>query len=283
VKYIKRYVVSAGIFLSISSIVNIANAGLIVTEDNNADNLVNNLVAASTLTSDRSVLGNELAFGTFTGGLSAGIGFDTGIILSTGAVKRAVGPNESGNTGRNLFAAGDAYLTTLGGAQSFDAAIIKFDFQSDGSDMFFNFVFASEEYEDNTSGAFFNDVFAFLLNGVNIAMVPGTTNPVSVQSTRTTPFFNDNPPTSYNYDIGYDGFTDIFTANLKGLSAGRHQIEIKIADITDPTYDSAVFIQQGTIAPNVSNDPPNSVPEPSIITLFALGFVGIGFARRRRS
>jgi hypothetical protein len=57
--------------------------------------------------------------------------------------------------------------------ETFDATVLEFDFVPTFSTVQFQYVFSSEEYSDfsNTS---FNDVFAFFVNGVNIAVVPGT-------------------------------------------------------------------------------------------------------------
>ena len=71
-----------------------------------------------------------------------------------------------------------------------NASIIEFDFVPFIEAMSFEFIFAAEEYGTFQCG--FSDAFAFLLTdtvtGVttNIAVVPGTTTPVSVFTIRDT-------------------------------------------------------------------------------------------------
>jgi len=76
---------------------------------------------------------------------------------------------------------GDAELTLLSGFQTYDASVLEFNFVPQHSTVQFSYVFGSEEYSDfaNTQ---FNDVFAFLVNGTNCALVPGTMEPVSVNT-----------------------------------------------------------------------------------------------------
>ncbi len=48
-------------------------------------------------------------------------------------------------------------------------------------DLFFEFVFSSEEYNEFVNSGF-NDVFAFFVDGENIGFVPGTFDPVSIDT-----------------------------------------------------------------------------------------------------
>ena len=80
------------------------------------------------------------------------------------------------------------------------------------------------------------------------------------------------------YATEYDGFTDVFTASVLGLSAGTHTIKIAIADAGDSILDSAVFIQAGSF----SDQPTNGVPEPGILALLGLGLAGMTFGRRSK-
>ena len=73
---------------------------------------------------------------------------------------------------------GDPDLTMLSGNPTFDATVLEFDFVPQFSTVQFKYVFSSEEYSDYSNTPF-NDVFAFYINGVNAALVPGTNEPVS--------------------------------------------------------------------------------------------------------
>ena len=91
----------------------------------------------------------------------------------------------------------------------------------------FDFVFLCEEYIEHINPATnpYNDVFAFFISGPgivgeqNIALVPSSTNPVTIN--------NINPVTNSQYyidntgglDIEYDGFTTILEATRTNLTA----------------------------------------------------------------
>jgi hypothetical protein len=205
--------------------------------------------------------------------------------MTSGQASSAVGPNDSDSTTTANGFAGDTNLDTLiPGFSTFDATVLEFDFETAGGDLFFNYVFASEEYNEyvNTS---FNDVFGFFLDGVNIALIPGTTTPVSIDNVNggnplgtsaSNPAFyinNDLSDGGPFYDIEYDGFTTKFTAQALGLGAGTHKIKLAIADAGDRILDSAVFIQAGSFSD--TPDDPKKTPEPtSLLGLLTIGAFG---------
>lgn len=274
-----------GTLLTASFIINIANAGLVVNQNNNANQLVNNILGSGISTSNITSTGVSGAFGTFTGGTSAGIGIESGIMLSSGNIVDAVGPNSNDATATNHGTAGDNDLTQISGNLTFDAAILTFDFISDGGDIFFNYVFASEEYNEYVNSSV-NDSFAFFLDGSNIALIPGTNTPVSINTVNggnpfgsnasNSQFFNNNDLQDGGpfFDMEYDGFTDVFQASFIGLSAGNHSISLKIADAGDSILDSTVFIEAGSLS-----DTPTNIPEPASIAIFSLGLLGLSIRR----
>ena len=75
-----------------------------------------------------------------------------GIILSTGDVNVALGPNNSGSEelGGGNFGLGDSDLDILEGSGigTNDAAILEFDFIPTGDTVKFKYVFGSEEYPE---------------------------------------------------------------------------------------------------------------------------------------
>src|SRR5690606_2367019 len=118
-----------------------------------------------------------------------------GIILSTGNALAAPGPSVGNQSAGSNAWPDDAQLTTYMNTylnqpnQGYhNATILEFDFVPYTNEISFNFVFASEEY-----GGFqcsYSDAFAFFLTNVatgqttNLAIVPGTTDPISVVTIR---------------------------------------------------------------------------------------------------
>jgi hypothetical protein len=217
--------------------------------------------------------------GTFTGGANP-YGFDNGIVLTTGDAAIAARPsNTAPNAGRNNGLGGNANLSALSGGSTFDATSLDFDFQFNGGgggSLFFNYVFASEEYNEFV-GTGFNDVFAFFLDGVNIAKLPNNT-PVTINNVNlsvNSAFYRNNSPGPYPTE--YDGLTTVLTAQALGLAPGTHHIQLAIADTGDGIYDSAVFIQGGSFSDTVTSVPDSA----SSMLLLGIGCTVIGMIRRR--
>lgn len=285
-----KMITALGLVLAMAS----TNAlAIVIATTTDADVLAGNILGGgiTIVPSSTSYIGAATQSGTFTDG--AVIGFESGIILTSGSANLAPGPNNSDSATAANGMAGDADLNALIPQNTFDAAVLEFDFETAGGDLFFNFVFASEEYNEyaNTS---FNDVFAFFVDGTNIALAPdgqvasinniNCGNPyVGVGPTTNCSSFNNNDLNDGGpfFDIEYDGFTDVLTAEALGIGAGEHHIKIAIADAGDSILDSAVFIQGGTF----SDEPPTPAPEPGILALMSLG-LALAFAgtitRRRK-
>ncbi|MEB3885741.1 choice-of-anchor L family PEP-CTERM protein [Lyngbya sp. CCY1209] len=255
-----------------------------ITPTSNGETLVDNILGEGITVVPGSVsyTGAECASGTFTGGAASGIGIESGILLTTGCATDAAGPNTSDATTTSNGFFGDSDLNALiPGYMTYDATILEFDFESEGGDLFFNYVFASEEYNEYVNSSF-NDVFGFFLNGVNIALIPGTDTPVAINTVNNgNPFggINASNPELYNnndfsdgggsYNIEYDGFTNVFTAKFLDLTPGTHTIKLAIADAGDPFLDSGVFIQANSFSDK------KGVPEPtSVFGLLAVGALG---------
>jgi hypothetical protein len=201
---------------------------------------------------------SSTASGIFTGG--GNLGFNSGILLTTGNVACANAPSTSSACG------GSGTTTSL-----------KFDFSSNNGNVFFRYIFGSEEYNEYV-GSSFNDLFELRVNGVNIATLPNGGGAVSINNVNNntnSAYFRDN--TSGGYDTGYDGLTTVLTAQLTGLT-GLNTFEFFIRDVGDDDFDSGVFIEAGTF----SDTPPVDVPEPSSIALFGIAMLGMYGAKRSK-
>ena len=234
------------------------------------------------------------ASGTFSDGTTSGIGIESGIILSTGNAADAPGPNTVDNITTRNYLLGDSDLAALAGyASTYDANILEFDFDvATTGTLSFNYVFASDEYNEWTNSQY-NDVFAFFLDGTNIALIPETNIPVAINTVNgggatygTNPsyeeYYNNNDLNDGGpyYDIQYDGFTDVFAATAL-IDEGTHHIRLAITDVMDPFWDSAVFIEEGSFSFETSV-PVAPVPEPATILLVGAGLAGFaGFNRKK--
>ncbi len=214
-----------------------------------------------------SVSGGNFASGEKSYGYFDGTGttfpFQNGIILSTGKINNAPGPNsylsdDGGNMGWN----GDPDLNdALGLSNTFNATILEFDFIPLGNKISFDYIFSSEQYLSSPSSnqCNFTDGFAFLLkrNGdlsyENLAVIPGTTTPVKVNTVRGPgticppanaayfDAFNDvNHPTNFN------GQTKVLTAQSDVIPGETYHIKLVIADEGNHRYDSAIFLGGGS-------------------------------------
>jgi hypothetical protein len=212
--------------------------------------LVQGLVGVGVQVSNVTYTGANVAAGTFTGGQNT-IGFGTGVILSSGlaaGVVAAAGTNASTANGTP----GDADLTAIVSnptpTQTFDAAVLEFDFVPEGELLTFQYVFGSEEYPEFV-GQGVNDVFAFFLNGQNIALLPGTNVPVSIDTVNATTnnqFYVDN--TGATFAIVLDAFTTVLTIKAKVNAGMSNHIKLAIADSGDSIFDSDVFIKAGSFS-----------------------------------
>jgi gliding motility-associated-like protein len=193
--------------------------------------------------------------------------FTNGVVLSTGDVNKVPAPNDLILSDGNKSWTGDTDLEDNLLAQSgisinsINATYIEFDFQPKTSNFDFSFLFASEEY--GTSQCNFSDAFAFLLKDVtaqgpniNIAVIPNTNIPVSVETIRDN-IYNSNCPSAninyfgaYNHDgfgpaINFNGQTVEMIASAAKLDITHtYRIKLVIADGGDNTeYDSAIFLK----------------------------------------
>lgn len=200
------------------------------------------------------------AIGFFNNGLAGTIplGIDSGVVMTTGTVLNngfgPQGPNNMTGAGTDNGQPGDAYLTSIAGAQTFNAAILEFDFIPMSDSVKFRYVFGTDEYMEYVSGGF-ADVFAFVLSGVsvtlpatNIALIPMTATPVTalnVNANVNPQYYvdNENPPGTC---VQYDGFTTVLTAKYPVQCGETYHIRLAIADALDGAVDAGVFLEAGS-------------------------------------
>lgn len=225
-----------------------------------ADALAGSLAGSGVTISDISLDCADGAYGFFTCA-DCNVGIPGGVLLTTGAIMQAVGPNNSSGAGDCPGTAGDDDLTDLAGLETNDGCILEFDVTVTSDSLKFDYVFGSDEYLEYVYG--YNDIFAFLISGPgitgeeNIALIPGTTDPVSifnVNDVSNPEYYIDNgdgftaPYATDEYYIQYDGFTTVLTAKKAVIPCETYHLKLAIADAVDCALDSGVFIKGGSLS-----------------------------------
>ncbi|MEX1188823.1 MAG: choice-of-anchor L domain-containing protein [Bacteroidia bacterium] len=247
-------------------------AQLIVSQQNAASLVQDVLVGSGVTVSNIQFSGSGQMIGNFNGA-NSNIGLSSGIIMSTGRIQDAVGPNNSPSRGEDLNQNGFGPLEAIlgGGEQTQDAAVLSFNFFCESDLVQFKYVFASEEYPEYV-GSEFNDVFAFFISGPgiagnqNIALVPGTNQPVAINNVNAGSFQNffinnGNGISGGGSSVQFDGFTRPFIAESSVIPCQMYTITMAIADVSDGIYDSAVFLE----AQSFSSSEVNLEQQPSYI------------------
>jgi len=259
-------------------------AAVSVTSSNDGEALANNLLGNDvSIVGTPTLQGGDTSVGTFTDGGSAGLGIDEGVALTSGSVDNINDSNTSESITTDFDGAGDPELDSLVSQDVQDATVLSLELTTSTGDVFFNYAFGSDEYNEFVDTDF-NDAFGLFLDGKNIAIAPNG-DPVSVNNVNcgdsgsgTGPncsSFNNNEDGSFNFE--YDGFTDTLTAEATGLGKGTHSLKLAIADAGDFLYDSGVFIEGGSLGGD-----PTPVPGPMPLLLLGGGLLGLGALRKKR-
>lgn len=226
-----------------------ANAQLIIRTENNFSKMVReSFVGPGIVIKNVVFRGDSAAIGVFDG-RNSNIGLDSGIIITTGRAVDAIGPDNSiASTSQNGGKVDGDLNSLLPNQNSKDATSIQFVFTPAASRATFNVVFASEEYEEYV-GYPFNDIFGFFLSGPgitgkkNIATVPGTQDPISINSINKNVNSNLFVNNIGGLTIQYNGFTKVLQIVADGLiPCEDYTLKFVIADVQDAIYDSGIFL-----------------------------------------
>ncbi|MDO5989413.1 choice-of-anchor L domain-containing protein [Flavivirga amylovorans] len=189
---------------------------------------------------------------------SSNFPFENGIILSTGSAASAgnglITPplSESSTT----WGTDPDLETALGITNTLNATSIEFDIVSISNQIQFNYLFASEDYDGINPCLPISDSFVFLIREStstgpyqNIALVPGTSDPINTNNIRPNLLPACSPQNEQyfeGYNIGdtnYIGRSNVLTASTTITPNVQYHVKIIIADQNDGTFDSAVFIE----------------------------------------
>lgn len=212
-----------------------------------------------------------------------------GIIIRTGIATHTAGMYTNTNLSSAINNVNDPDLDTIADAVSgqngsiTDTAFLQFDFTPISSDFNFNFIFASNEYGEWQCA--FSDAFAFFLTDLstgtttNLAIVEGTTTPISVTSIRDNTHNNgctsENPTLfdTYNVDnpatstINMRGYTTSMSASSTLTPGITYRIRLVIGDFNNQDFDSAVFIDSGSFTTSIDLGPDTSLCEGDNLTI----------------
>lgn len=267
-----------------------SNAQLTTSTNLSPTQLVTDVLAGNGVDiSNVNFTGHNNAIGSFNG-TDTNLGLDSGILLTSGTVLNTNssglfsipegphGPNNSSTAGFINGSDGYQPLSDLVNEDTYDAAVLEFDFVPQSDTIRFKYVFGSEEYLENVDTEF-NDVFAFFISGpgyptpVNIATIPGTGGtPVSINNVNdnlNSAYYIDNgdgneaPQNTSDFYIQYDGFTVVLEAVAKVDCGETYHLTIAIADAGDATWDSGIFIE----ASSLESYPPIEISQSSTLDL----------------
>ena len=246
-------------------------AQLQVTPNNNAAQLAGTLagpgvtVSGATLNCPSKATPANNPSGTFVG-TASNLGIAGGVLLTTGDVQWAVGPNNSPSAGAdNLYTFNDPDLMAIDPNLTNDVCILEFNATPTCSTLAFTFSFGSEEYPEFVNS--FNDGFGIFVTGANpsgpnytgynMALLPPPAAPpnniVSINNVNNGNYNCPGPPAgpckncAYYIDncsgttIQYDAFTSPITVTLNVVPCSNYHFKLAVADAIDGIYDTGVF------------------------------------------
>jgi hypothetical protein len=218
--------------------------------------------------------------GVFQANGFTGFSMDSGIVMTTGNIAVAPGPNNLTSASQPITGYySDAELAPIATSSINGCATLDFDFVGLTDMISFMYTFASEEYPEYVCSNF-NDVFAFYVTGPdpetleertwNVAIIPGsvsdstpegiavainTINP-GVPGTsggggsgcyyEYTSYYNDN--TSISDGVQYDGYTSKLMATTQIVPCALYHMHLSVCNVGDNAYDSGVFLEYGSFS-----------------------------------
>lgn len=232
------------------------------------DTLINGCIQVSNVTVNSSG-----AYGYFNQNGSQ-FPFESGIIIASGNISNAQGPNTSGSLGNSLGSGSDPDLAAIASGYTInDATVVQFDFIPATDTVIFNYIFGSEEFPEYANSSF-NDVFGFFLSGpgingpytnnaINIAILPNS-QPVTIDNVHNYDYYTAYPTSgstsagSYYGAVQYDGNTIVLQAFALVQACETYHIKLAVGDAGDSAYDSGVFFEAGSFVSGESISVVNS-------------------------
>ena len=250
---------------------------------NTANQLINNVLLGGGVSANNTFMfGDAIQIGFFNG-INTNLGLDSGIVMSTGDIAD-LDPSSFGGGNSPLNTNTDPDLLNVANSVPplinqpffvsgiFDVATIEFDFIPTSDTVSFNYVFGSNEYLTWVNSEY-NDVFGFFISGpgitgpysspagfpngsINIATVPNSIPPLpitisSVNNVLNSQYYIDNQFT-FPQTVSCNGFTTLFNATTIVQCGETYHIRLALADGSDSSLDSWVFLEAGSFSSNGS-------------------------------
>ncbi|MBL7904304.1 MAG: choice-of-anchor L domain-containing protein [Bacteroidales bacterium] len=260
----------------------ICDNNLSIQVSSDPDSLVAGFIEYGVSISNVTYTGAPVSLGEFHCDTLGVLEMMKGIVLSSGRVVDAVGPNNHTNTSASTGGGSDPDLQAYAGFQNYDAAVLEFDLIPENNFLAFNFVFGSEEYHEFVNQ--YNDIFCFFITGpdpsggtyenVNIATIPGTDLPVSINNLNNGTS-NSGPCVNCQYlidngngaELEFDAFTTLIQVGVFVIPDQLYHLKIAIGDVLDRLYDSGIFLQSPSLKSyhvvGIHDTPESFVPKVS--------------------
>jgi VCBS repeat-containing protein len=262
-----------------AGLLELVQSEIVVPPSNQAMTLANTIFGAGVIINSASYTGGASQAATFSGALDGGgsafLGFDSGVIFSTGNANGIVGTAQSGGFGTDITGTGatdnDPDFNALeDGISTFDNTFLEANITSTTGILTLQFVFGSDEYNEYVYGGF-NDSIGIWINGVNYALTTdgqqigidtinaaGTINPTQGSDANDPNSTHD--PTDGVFESAnrslyisrtteptqMDGYTVTMSVNINLQIGVATDIKIGIADTGDAFFDSWLIVRENS-------------------------------------
>ncbi len=234
---------------------------------NNEEAVVTNVLLGQGIVANNfSSIGFQNGIGYFDG-FNSNIGFDEGVILSTGGLEMV-----TNGFGIGSGVAGDPDLELALNAINLtwpvnNVTVLEFDFVAESETMAFNYVFGSTEYTSFTCSSY-NDIFGFFLSG------PGINGPYSNNAINLA--YIPDPEGNVNYEDWLNNNNGLYTNTpvaVNTVNAGSPvYTDNPTCDAIDPDFESYNIFWIDNDYAGAGWDGPNTPPAPEFTVSGVTGF-----------
>lgn len=199
------------------------------------------------------------------------IGFDDGLVLSTGFVNRIPGvkdqikqhpslPNADSVSGDHEGPNPNPETLVLGYVGFHDYTVLEFSFVPSCTPVTFRYVFGSVEYPEYTAA--YADAFGLFIKGQgvqpnspkefrNLALLPNGTrvSVTTVNDQSNSQFYRDaNAIQGFAAGTNFHGMTTVLTAQTAVIPGQTYILRMEVADFLDAYFDSGVLLEGGSLS-----------------------------------